>query len=392
MSKSLPCWSLSLPDVICFSHLRWDSVVQRPHHLMTRWARERRVFWIEEPCDGASAPTLEMRPSGVEDLHVVVPRVPDDLHGAAADQAIACAVAALAREEEIESHIRWYYTPRLLPYATQLPTPVATVYDCMDELTAFAGADPSLGHFEGCLFRAADVVFTGGRSLYEAKRSRHPRVHAFPSSVDIEHFRRARTWREEPADQRDIPRPRLGYFGVLDERLDLDLIRAVADLRPHWQLVFIGPTAKIDPRTLPCRPNVRYLGPRSYRDLPAYLAGWDVALLPFARNAATKHISPTKTPEYLAGGAPVVSTSIRDVVDPYGRRGLVRIADTATDFVAACEAAMAEARRARLARVDRFLAGRSWDRTWREMRAIVDDVAAPPRPLVASVDEAWLTT
>jgi UDP-galactopyranose mutase len=359
---------------------------------MRRWAHERRVFWVEEPLYGATAPTLEVRPSEVEDLKVIVPRLPDDLQGAAADHVVASALAALAGDAEIESHIRWYYTPRLLPYAQQLPRPIVVVYDCMDELSAFAGALPSLGHFENCLFHAADVVFTGGMSLYEAKRGRHARVHPFPSSVDVAHFRRARAPQAGPVDQQSLPRPRLGFFGVLDERLDLELVCGVADLRPRWQLIFVGPTAKIDPATLPCRANVHYLGPKPYRELPAYLAGWDVALLPFARNEATRYISPTKTPEYLAGGVPVVSTSINDVIEPYGRLGLARIADTPDAFVAACEAAMREDRHARLAAVDRFLAGRSWDRTWRAMRSIITEIARPVAAARTPAENAWSTT
>jgi UDP-galactopyranose mutase len=359
---------------------------------MTRWAHERRVYWIEEPVRSTSAVSLEVRTSGVDDLHVVVPHVPEELQGPSADRAVASAIAALARDEMIDGHLRWYYTPRLLPYAAELDAPLATVYDCMDELSAFAGADPSLSHFENCLFRVADVVFTGGMSLYEAKRDRHARVYPFPSSVDVAHFRRARTHLAEPEDQRAIPHRRLGFFGVLDERLDLELICGIADLRPSWHLVLVGPTAKIDPATLPCRPNVHYLGPKTYRELPAYLAGWDVALLPFARNAATRHISPTKTPEYLAGGAPVVSTSIRDVVEPYGRLGLARIADAPEDFVRACEMAMREARATRLAAADRFLAGRSWDVTWREMRSIIVGLsraaALPEAGTLTTVDDA----
>jgi UDP-galactopyranose mutase len=392
-SPTLPRWSDSLPPILCFSHLRWASVFQRPHHLMTRFARERIVWWVEEPERGASAVTLEVRPSGSADLEIVVPHLPDWLHGAAADDAIARALAGLLQDEAIEEHLRWYYTPRLLAYSTWLPPAVATVYDCMDELSAFAGADPSLGHFESALFNIADVVFTGGHSLYEAKRGRHHDVRLFPSSVDAAHFRRARTWTVAPRDQRDIPRPRLGFFGVLDERLDQELVSDLADLRPDWHFVFIGPTAKIDPARLPCRRNIRYLGPKPYRELPAYLAGWDVALMPFARNEATRHISPTKTPEYLVGGAPVVSTPIRDVVEPYGTRGLVRIAATAEAFVRECEAAMREDRDARLRAVDRFLAGQSWDRTWREMRAAVAEAVARRDAIVtAPVEDAWSIT
>jgi UDP-galactopyranose mutase len=245
----------------------------------------------------------------------------------------------------------------------------------MDELAAFAGAPPELTRLERDLFARADVVFTGGHTLYEAKRSSHHNVHAFPSSVDVAHFARARAGVADPADQRTIPRPRLGYFGVIDERMDYELLRGVAAARPEWQIVLIGPTAKVDPASLPVAGNLHYLGPKLYADLPEYIAGWDVAILPFARNDATRFISPTKTPEYLAAGKPVVSTSIRDVVRPYGDLRLARIADTTDAFVAAVEAALAENADERRRAADAFLANLSWDRTWSAMRQLMEQVA-----------------
>jgi UDP-galactopyranose mutase len=204
-----------------------------------------------------------------------------------------------------------------------------------------------------------------------------------PSSVDVDHFATARRCKEDPADQAGIAHPRLGFFGVLDERLDIPLLAGIAEAKPDWQFVMIGPVVKIDPADLPKRANIHYLGPKSYTELPRYIAGWDVALLLFARNEATRYISPTKTPEYLAAGKPVVSTSIRDVVNPYGESGLVRIADAAPEFVAACEGALAESPGARRARADNFLRNTSWDRTWSKtallLKAVLDREAQPVR-------------
>jgi UDP-galactopyranose mutase len=289
-------------------------------------------------------------------------------------------LAAFMAQQRIERFVLWYYTPWALRFTSQLK-PLATVYDCMDELSLFKGANPQLKQFELELFRRADVVFTGGASLYEAKRSQHPNVHLFPSSIDTAHFGKARRPQDDSAgspasDQAAIPHPRLGFFGVIDERMDLELLRAVAAQRPDWQLVLIGPVVKIDLRALPQAPNIHYLGQKAYEQLPLYLAGWEVALMPFARNEATRFISPTKTPEYLAGGKPVVSTSIQDVVRPYGELGLVSIADSAQDAVAAIEAALAlsPAERAEWqARVDVFLEGNSWDRTWAEMDRLISE-------------------
>jgi glycosyltransferase involved in cell wall biosynthesis len=368
------------PDVVCLSHLRWDFVYQRPQHLMSRFARDRRVFFFEEPMFGedAGAARLDIseRPGGIR---VAVPRLPRGLSAEEVEAAQRDLLQGLLADHGVTDYILWYYTPMALGFSEGLE-PSTVVYDCMDELSLFRGAPPALLDRERRLLELADLVFTGGQSLYEAKRERHPAVHAFPSSIDAEHFGRARRppAAGEPADQAAIPHPRLGYVGVIDERIDLDLLAAAAAARPDWQWVMIGPVVKIDPESLPRRSNLHYLGMKSYDELPSYLAGWDVALMPFARNESTRFISPTKTPEYLAGGRPVVSTPIRDVVRPYGELGLVEIAEDPESFVAAAERAMARCgegapeREEWLRRVDEFLAGGSWSRTFRNMSDLID--------------------
>jgi UDP-galactopyranose mutase len=292
----------------------------------------------------------------------------------------------LFQNASITTHVRWYYTPMSIGWMRGLPAAAATVYDCMDELSAFRGAPPELLVREAAVFHEADVVFAGGQSLYEAKRRQHANVHLFPSSVDVSHFGKARMPQPDPSDQAPIPHPRLGFFGVLDERLDLDLLAGMAELQPDWHIVLIGPVVKIDPSTLPRSPNLHYLGARDYAELPAYIANWDVALIPFARNESTRFISPTKTPEYLAAGRPVVSTSIRDVVRPYADEGLVRIADAPDTFIAAAAAAMRDDRQAHHARVDPCLASMSWDTTWSDMNRLIDSVLA--RRVQAGVEVA----
>ena len=355
-------------DLLCFSHLRWNFVFQRPQHLMSRCAKERRVFFVEEPVFDAPAPRVTIDDS--DGVQVVVPHLPER------DEAQAAAMLrhlldALLQRFAIRHYAAWFYTPMVVPWTGHL-RPRAIVYDCMDELSAFANAPARLREFERELLRRASLVLTGGQSLFEAKRAAHPNVHAFPSSVDVEHFARARRITEQPPDQAAIPRPRVGFFGVIDERMDIGLIDGLAAVRPDWQVVMIGPTVKIDPALLPRRPNLHYLGQKTYAQLPAYLAGWDVALIPFARNEATRFISPTKTPEYLAAGVPVVSTSIRDVVRPYGQKGLARIADSVPDFVAACAAAMAEDPAERRRVGDAFLSHTSWDGTWTRISQLLD--------------------
>jgi len=365
------------PDLVCLSHLRWDFVWQRPQHLMSRFARDRRVFFVEEPIREDTEPRLEVseKQGGVK---VAIPHLPHGLSPEQAEAVQAGLLREMLEEHEVADYVLWYYTPMAIPFTGELE-PLAVVYDCMDELSLFRGAPRELVDRESKLLAAADLVFTGGQSLYEAKRERHPRVYAFPSSIEAEHFRQARGVCPEPADQRDLPRPRLGYFGVIDERLDLDLIAAVAEARPDWQIVMVGPVVKIDPESLPRRANLHYLGMKGYADLPSYLAGWDVALMPFALNESTRFISPTKTPEYLAGGRPVVSTPVRDVVRPYGEERLVEIADGPEEFVAAVERVLSGGGEEWLRRVDELLSRGSWSRTWREMSELIDAAVAARR-------------
>ena len=339
---------------------------------MTRCALDRRVFFVEEPEFGSQlTPRLRCEAAGA--VTIVVPQLPADLSPDASREALRTLLDGMLHTHAISDYLLWYYTPMALAYTDHL-TPVAAVYDCMDELSAFKGAPAILKQFEVELMDRADLVLTGGQSLYEAKRHQHRNIHPLPSSVDVGHFSRARRISNDPLDQSTIPHPRLGFFGVIDERMDIALLDGVAAAKPDWHLVMLGPVVKIDPASLPQRPNIHYLGSKSYDELPGYIAGWDVALLPFARNEATRFISPTKTPEYMAAGKPVVSTSIRDVVRPYGQLGLVRIADQVPVFVQACDEAMAEDEATRITQADAFLAHTSWDKTWSRIALLLDNL------------------
>jgi UDP-galactopyranose mutase len=360
-------------DLICLSHLRWDFVYQRPQHLLSRFAKNRRVFFFEEPIfiDGDTHLEISLRENN---LSVVVPHIShadrDNKNVVDVQREL---LDDLFNSQEINNFVLWFYTPMAINFAAHLE-PQATVFDCMDELSAFKFAPPELIENERRLFKKADLVFTGGQSLYEAKKHQHEQVFAFPSSIDAEHFKQARTITEERAEQKSIPRPRFGYYGVIDERIDIRLLAEIADLRPDWQFVMVGPVVKISDEDLPRRENIHYLGGKSYQDLPAFLADWDVAIMPFAINESTRFISPTKTPEYLAAGKPVVSTPIRDVVRPYGEMNLVHIASTAGEFVAAGEKALHENGAERLLEIDEFLVHISWDKTWQRMSALIDEI------------------
>jgi glycosyltransferase involved in cell wall biosynthesis len=365
-------------DIVCFCHLRWDFVFQRPQHLLTRFADNQRVFLIEEPIFGDDGPHLDVQRRG-ENLFVAVPHL---LHGSDVDADMVRLVNQLVSVNEIDNFVAWYYTPMMLPWSRALE-PAAVVYDCMDELSAFRGAPPELLEREKQLFEKADLVFTGGQSLYEAKKDRHPHVYAFPSSIDVKHFEQALSVDNEPEDQQNIPHPRIGFCGVIDERTDIELLSSIAELRPDWHYVMIGPVVKIDPADLPQRDNIHYLGGKQYSELPSYIGGWDVAMMPFAMNESTRYISPTKTPEYLAAGQPVVSTPIRDVVRPYGEMGLVHIASTPEEFVRAIEKAMSEDEDSRRAKATDFLATTSWDKTQQAMAELIEEVTTREHEMAA---------
>ena len=388
----------SAPDpqpttLLCFSHLRWNFVFQRPQHLMSRFAREMAVIYWEEPVEVGARETAYLQVRQTEEaanVRVVVPHLPQGMPEEARN-------AALKRL--LDAHlsplggtlIAWYYTPMMLPFSKHI-TPDVTVYDAMDELSKFKFAPDHLLDFEQELIDRADIVFTGGSSLYEAKKHRHDNVHCFPSSVDRTHFAKARARLFDPADQEDLPKPRLGFYGVIDERFDIDLLDKAAAMRPDWTFVMVGPVVKISEDELPRRHNICYLGSKTYEQLPAYLAGWDVALMPFAMNESTQFISPTKTPEYLTGGKPVVSTPIKDVVRHYGQLEGVQIASTTDEFIAACEKALELGRNPEsgwLAEADLMLSATSWDTTQARMAGLVAELlgtreTATPALLVAA--------
>jgi glycosyltransferase involved in cell wall biosynthesis len=347
---------------------------------MSRAAKHYRILFVEEPIfEPGIAPRMDLsqRPQGVT---VAVPMLPEGLSPEDVILEQRDLVEKLIGREAADPRILWYYTPMAMASTSHLDADLA-VYDNMDELSLFRGASREMLDLERALFARADLVFTGGMSLFDAKRHRHRSVHAFPSSIEFDHFAKARTAKRDPADQAAIPRPRLGFFGVIDERMDLELLGQVAELRPDWHFVMIGPVVKIDPVILPRRDNIHWLGGRTYKDLPHYLSGWDIGFMNFALNEATRFISPTKTPEFLAAGVPVVSTPIADVVRPYGEKGLVEIAKTPLEIVRKAEALLARPKEPWLQRVDRHLASGSWDKTWTSMHKLMTDVfVAEERP------------
>ena len=361
-----------MQTLIVFSHLRWDFVYQRPQQLISRLARHYRIFFIEEPepsahADGAGWHASEPLPGlTVWQWAGLSPRRG---FGHAAAERLRAKLAELCRQHPL--HLAWFYTPMAMPLLDMLE-PRLVIYDCMDELSAFMDPPAGLIEHERQLLARADLVFTGGPGLYASKRMQHPNVHCFPSSVDSAHFRQALDRNIAYAPHAHLPRPRLGFFGVLDERLDIALIAAIADAHPTWQLVLVGPVAKIDPASLPQRPNIHYMGQQPYALLPAFLASWDVCLMPFAINEATRFISPTKSLEYMAAERPVVSTAVRDVVAMHA--DTVAIASSTPEFIRCCEAALAmpaAERQQRIRQMRAKLRRTSWDATVRDMHRLM---------------------
>jgi glycosyltransferase involved in cell wall biosynthesis len=357
--------------LVAFSHLRWDSVWQRPQHLLTRFAREMPVLVVEEPKAGLTPALGIRRERGVT---IATPLLPlscgAEGFDPVANEMIGRLIAPLVdRDDEL---ILWYYTPMALGAEPPQRQPALTVYDAMDDLASFRSAPRAMRMQEARLLTRVDLVFAGGRTLYERRKDQHPAVYCFPSGVESAHFAAALNGIPRPAALERRSRPILGYIGVLDERIDLDLLGRVADLRPHWTIALVGPTAKIKGSTIPRRANIVRFGYQPYDALPDFLAAFDVAMLPFARNDATRSISPTKTLEYLAGGRPVVSTPIRDVVDLYG--SVVSIAATPEAFVQTTESLLAwsgeEVHDWRL-RVEALVAAHGWDGIAASMLALM---------------------
>lgn len=413
-----------MQTLIVFSHLRWDFVYQRPQHLLSRLAKHYRVLFFEEPVRAKQTPFLE-RLAPCANVEVLRPHTTIDASGFHDDQLpeLKSLLSEYLSDFAITDYLVWFYTPMALPLLAEL-TPRAVIYDCMDELSAFKEAPRQMVQRETALMKRAQLVLTGGPSLYELKRGLHRNVHCFPSAVDAEHFRprvtrmngasrgitsphitlpmvspphaiEARSKWQEDADRlhANIARPRLGFFGVIDERFDAALITALADRAPDWQLVMVGPVVKIDPATLPQRANLHWLGQQPYAVLPQLVAQWDVCLLPFARNESTRFISPTKTLEYMAAEKPIVSTSIQDVKGLYG--DCVAIASNPAEFMDACHAALHEddlERRRRIERMRVHVRHHAWDRTVQAIHGEIEtllahqDIAdnlphAPERPI-----------
>jgi glycosyltransferase involved in cell wall biosynthesis len=377
--------------IIVHCHLRWDFVWQRPQQIFSRLAGNHRILFIEDPVIAEGEPRLDISEPHPNIVRIT-PQIPQHLAvDSDRDAEIFLPQIKCALEQHpllagrFENPVQWFYSPMTGPgYMGAFGGP-AVVYDCMDELANFRFAPPDIGERERFVMSKADVVFTGGYQLFESKSRHHGNVHFFGCGVDVEHYGQARSEKTVvPEPLASLPGPVFGYFGVIDERLDYELVAALADRFPQASVVMAGPFAKIDPAELPKHPNIHWLGQQQYADLPSLVKGFDVCLMPFALNEATKYINPTKTLEYMAGGKPVVSTAIADVVRNF--TPIVQVAHSPEEFVAAVERAWRSPDAALIAEGIERARGASWDATVASMRQKIQHAVWAGSPALAAAN------
>lgn len=349
-------------------HLCWDWVWQRPQQFISRLSRRHKVLFVETvaPDPELAAPLARFRVlsefPNVTVLRLQFPKWKWD-DGDYVDlerRRLVQDFVAGPLGKGFENPIQWFYDPMAVPAFAGQMGEILTVYDCMDELSKFRGAPAGIVEREMDLLERANVVFTGGRRLFEIKSQLHDNCHFYGCGVDVEHFGKARAAQTVvPPQMTNLPQPVLGYFGVIDERMDYDLLAYLAASRPDWSIVMVGPVTKVDPALLPRSANIHWLGQRAYADLPAVCKGFDLCLMPFALNEATEFINPTKALEYMATGREIISTEVADVVANFG--SVVKIARTREEFVMLCEKALDRPDTESIARGLKMAQQNSWD-------------------------------
>jgi glycosyltransferase involved in cell wall biosynthesis len=353
-------------DLVCFSNLRWNFVYQRPQHLMSRFANYFRIIFIEPVAIGHFNSPFEIN-YPADNVITVTPHLPEGLSDEARVMLERERFAHVFSDLNIQHYFFWYYTPLVLPFTDGF-RPLLKVYDCVSEYAVRKSSPPETQNLETSLLQQADLVFTAGQSLYERKKNQNQNTYCFPGSVDIDHFYNARYYTIDTEDQAQIPHPRIGFAGVIDERIDLMLLNAIALRKPEWHFIMLGPVVGINQKDLPKLPNIHFIGRKNYQDLPGYISGWDLTMLPFAHNDSTRYINPIQTPEFLAAGKPVIATPVIDVIRTYGHRGLVNIAGTSDEFARVGEMLLSRRDRTEwLENVTDFLSLNSWDKTWQRM-------------------------
>jgi glycosyltransferase involved in cell wall biosynthesis len=374
--------------ILVHSHLRWDWVWQRPQQFLSRLSQRHPVLFVEEPLatPGLKSATAELRDvPGLPNLTVLRTEFPPELlldrEAVDAEQhRLVTSKLAGPLGRTFRRPVQWFYDPMaVVPFAGQM-NERAVVYDCMDQLSQFRGAPAELIKRERALLAVADVVFAGGPKIHGAKRLLNKNCHSYGCGVDVQNFGKARL--PETAilpELEKLPRPTLGYFGVVDERMDYELLGMMADAHPEWSIAIVGPWTKVDPAAFPQRSNLHWLGGRDYEQLPGFVKGLDVCLMPFARNEATEFINPTKALEYMATGRPIVSTAIEDVILQFSE--VVDVAHSRAEFISACERALAKPNVGAIERGLELAGRNSWEAIVERLKGHIEDVLQTRREL-----------
>jgi glycosyltransferase involved in cell wall biosynthesis len=362
-------------DLIVLSHVRWTDAWQRPHHVVSRLARERRTWFVEGPSPGGHQPPrlvtladgdvtrawLEPPPTGEGD---------GDAAGPETVETYRRLLPGLVGPADGD-RVVWLCTPLALDIAGALD-PTVLVYDvAIDELLSLRGVPQGVALAQKEALARADVVFTASPSLHRSVIEQgRPDAHLAPGGVDPAHFAAARRPRT------DRGRPVAGYVGPIDERIDVALVAALATALADWEIRIVGPVGGIDPAALPRAANITYPGPVPYAALPEVMADLDVAVMPLAVGAAPRSTNPTTALEHLAAGLPVVTTPVPDVVTQFGT--IVDVADDAGAFALACVRALGQSRRRHRNRVAQLLRRHDWDAVTAGMAAVVHDAGTQP--------------
>lgn len=381
-SPLTPVSKTSSYPIIVHSHLRWDWVWQRPQQFLSRLSRKHRILFVECPTpeDVAEPSCKFFTLSDFSNITVVQMKMPssrwsDGLWVDAERLRLLREVLAGPLKGKFEQPVQWFYDPMAVTTFAGNLNEGAIVYDCMDELSQFKGAPKEMIQRERQLLGVADVVFAGGRKMHESKSRFNSNCHFYGCGVDVAHFGKARSSTTQiPDDVQDLKGSVLGYFGVVDERMDYELVGKLADADPSWNIVIVGPVCKVDIKDLPQRPNIHWLGGRDYTQLPSYTKAFDVCLMPFALNEATEYINPTKALEYMATAKPIVSTAVPDVVSNFS--SVAQVAKTHDEFIALCRAAATQPNQELISRGLKMAQQNTWDAIVAKLEGHIEDVLA----------------
>ncbi len=351
--------------IVCFSDISWNVKFQRPHQLFSQAKRINIIIFIEKPLLQRSGKPNHFISRVSDNILILTPVITDEDPESTIHETVEQLLTEKLKSHNTTEYICWYYSPKAINYSQKL-TPKLIIFDCMDECCGYEGADTEVNESEKKLLEVTDLVFTGGRSLCNAKKLLHKNVHLFPDSIDYERF----NGNTKQAKKNIIKKPaaKIGYFGVIDERLDLNLLDKIAANKPKWKFEIAGPIVENMHGKLPERKNITFTGDIRDEEIPSIIGEWDAAILPYSKNNSTENTAPSRLLVYFAANKNIVSTSINDIVHYFGENGMVRIADEPDDFVKALEAAIKYKPEAEWQKkVDSIIRKTTWEKTWNGM-------------------------